>query len=304
MLNLYKLEIFAQVAEAGSFSSAAERLLMTQSGVSQHIQDLEASLGTQLFERGRRGVTLTSAGKKLADYTRQILALVSEAENAVTDVERLASGHVRVGTTPGVGVYRLPMLIHSFRQRHPNLTVDLQNSITSSIVEDLIAGRLDLGIVEGELEESAQPQLGIKVLEEIEQFVVVGKKHRFWTRSQVAMPELDGENFIMRQRSSQTRIWLDQVLREHGVQAHVAAEFDNLESIKRAVILGNALTILPTYAAEDEQTFGILRLIPIEGKPLMRTLKLVWDKRHFFSPVTKALLAHLQTCCPALGEIA
>ncbi|MFN8493605.1 MAG: LysR family transcriptional regulator [Caldilineaceae bacterium] len=303
MLNLYKLEIFAQVAEAGSFSGAAERLLMTQSGVSQHVQDLEASLGTQLFERGRRGVTLTPAGKKLADYTRQILTLVSEAENAVTDVERLAGGQVRVGTTPGVGVYRLPTLIQTFRQRYPKLTVDLQNSITPRIVEDLIAGRLDLGFIEGELNGSTQPQVGVKVLEEIEQLVVVGKKHRFWTRTQVTMQELDGENFIMRQPSSQTRIWLDQALREHGVRAHVAGEFDNLESIKRSVILGNALTILPTYAAEDEQAFGILRLIPIEGKPLMRTLKLVWDKRHFFSPITKSLLAHLQACCPALGEI-
>lgn len=303
MLNLYKLEIFAQVVHAGSFSGAAERLLMTQSGVSQHIQDLEASLGTQLFERSRRGVALTTTGKKLADYTSQILALVAEAEQAVTNVEALAGGQVRVGTTPGIGVYRLPSLIQSFHQRYPKLTVDLQNSITPRIVEDLVAGQLDLGFVEGELSEASHPHLGIKVLEESEQFVVVGQKHRFWPRQQVTIQELDGETFIMRQPNSQTRIWLDQALQQAGVRAHIAAEFDNLESIKRTVILGNALTILPAYAVQDEQAFGVLRLIALEGKPLVRTLKLIWDKRHFFSPLTRALLTHLQACCPTLGEI-
>ncbi len=107
MLNLHKLEIFATVVRVGSFSAAAEQLLMTQPAVSQHIQDLEASLGTRLFERGRRGVTLTAAGEKLHDYTRTILQLVSEAENAVTDVEHLTSGEIVVGATPGVSVYLL-----------------------------------------------------------------------------------------------------------------------------------------------------------------------------------------------------
>ena len=97
MLNLYKLEIFALVAKSGSFSRAAEQLLLTQPAVSQHVQDLEASVGAPLFVRGRRGATLTPAGEKLLDYTQRIFALVAEAENAVTDVTRLAGGMVRVG---------------------------------------------------------------------------------------------------------------------------------------------------------------------------------------------------------------
>ena len=74
---------------------------MTQSGVSQHIQD-RASLGTQLFARGRRGETLTTSGKKLYDHTCQIFTLVAEAENAVTNVEQLANGQVHIGATPGI----------------------------------------------------------------------------------------------------------------------------------------------------------------------------------------------------------
>ena len=90
MLDLHKLDIFLHVVRAGSFNRAAEGLLMSQSAVSQHIQDLEAGLGATLFERGRRGVNLTKAGDALHDYALRIFTLLAEAENAVTDVRILA----------------------------------------------------------------------------------------------------------------------------------------------------------------------------------------------------------------------
>lgn len=303
MLNLYKLEIFVHVIEAGSLSGAAERLLMTQSGVSQHIQDLEASLGVQLLVRGRRGVTLTPAGKKLFDYTRQILALVAAAENAVANVEQLASGQVNMGATPGVSIYLLAERIQTFRNRYPKLTVTLQTNITPLIVRDLLARRLDIGFVEGELAEDAERQLGIHLIEEIEQFVIVGPKHPFWARPTIAIEELAGQTFVMRQPTSQTRIWLDHSLHQSAVRVRIGAEFDNVESIKRAVMAGNSLTILPMYAVRDEQALGLLRALPLEGRPLLRTLKLIWDKRRFFSPITKSLLAHLQDCFPTLHDL-
>lgn len=303
MLNLYKLEIFACVVAEGSFSAAAERLLLTQSGVSQHIQDLEAALGAQLFTRGRRGVTLTAAGKRLHDYTQRILALVAEAENAVTDVEQLAAGLVQLGATPGVGVYVLPEWIQSFRARYPKLTVQLQTKTTPEIVADLRAGRLDLGIIEGELDETIAREIGLHPLQEIEQLVVVGPRHPFWGRESLTVEELEGQTLIMRQLGSQSRIWLDQMLQSYGIKARIGAEFDNVESIKRAVALGHGLAILPGYAVRDEEAYGALRALSIADRPFVRTVKLVWDKRRHFSPVTRSLLAHLQGCFPALGEV-
>lgn len=303
MLDLYKLEIFARVSESGSFSAAAERLLMTQSGVSQHIQDLEASLGVKLFERGRRGVTHTSSGATLYAYTRQIFALVIEAENTVTNVAHLASGQVQVGATPGVSVYLLADWVQSFRVRYPKLTINVETSITPQIVKDLRVGRLDIGLIEGELAADAATYLGIHLLEEIEQFVVVGPTHPFWSCPTLTLPELQDQAMIMRQRNSQTRIWLDEELQRQGVRPRVVAEFDTIESIKRAVSMGPGLTILPEYAIRTEQEFGLLRRIALEGKPLVRTLKLIWDKQRFFTPITRSFLAHLQGCFPALAVL-
>lgn len=300
MLDLYKLGILARVVEEGSFSAAAERLLMTQSGVSQHIQELERSLGTPLFVRSSRGVRLTPAGQTLYDYTLRILALAAEAESVVTDVTHLAAGRIYVGATPGVSVYVLAEWVQSFAARYPNLTVLVQTEITSRIVGGLTAERLDIGIVEGELTPEQEARLDVRVLEAIEQRVVVGRKHPFWSRDQVEMAELDGQRFIMRQPESQTRIWLDGRLAAHGVRPRIGAEFDHVESIKRAVMAAPSLTILPVYAVQDEMTYGQLVALPLAGHPLQRELKLIWCKRRHFSPVTRAFLHHLAARFPAL----
>jgi DNA-binding transcriptional LysR family regulator len=117
MLDLYKLQIFSVVVQEGSFSAAAERLYMTQSAVSQHIKELEASLGRQLFQRGWRGVRLTSHGEILNRYTGEIFALVTKAESALTDIEHLTSGRVSIGATPGIGIYLAPDWVQYFRAR-------------------------------------------------------------------------------------------------------------------------------------------------------------------------------------------
>ncbi|MBK8795808.1 MAG: LysR family transcriptional regulator [Anaerolineales bacterium] len=304
MLNLYKLEIFAIVVQTGSFSAAADRLLMTQPAVSQHIQDLEASLGARVFQRGRRGVTLTPAGETLHGYTRQILGLLAEAENAVTDVQYLASGQVAVAATPGAGVYLLPDWAQAFRQRYPNLTVAVQTSTTPQIVAGLRNGQMDLGMIEGELEDGGDREgIGVLVLEVNEQFVIVGSRHPWWERKSVRLDELDGQSMVMRQRTSQTRIWLDGELQAAGVQVRVAAEFDNVESIKRAVAKGKDITILPDYAVHIELEMGLLRAVGVTGEPLQRTLKLVWNQSAFFSPVTRSFLHFLEQYLPTLREM-
>jgi len=303
MLDLHKLEIFIRVAREGSFSRAAESLLMTQPAVSQHIADLEAQLGATLFSRERRGVTLTTEGETLHGYTLQILRLLAEAENAVTDVRKLSSGQLAIGATPGLSIYLLPDYIQSFRAQFPQITITLQTGTTGQILSELSAGRIAFGLIEGELDGVTQAQLGVLALEEVEQLVVVGPKHPWWQRQQLQLRELDGQSFIMRQANSHTRVWLEQALSAHQVQPKVSAEFDNVESIKRTVTLGLCLTVLPDYVVSHEVAAGLVHTIPIEDAPLRRTLKLIWDKESPFAPVTTAFLRHLQGKFMALAKV-
>ncbi len=301
MLNLYKLEVFLQVVDAGSFSAAAERLLMTQPGVSQHIQDLERGLGVKLLTRSSRGVRMTEAGKILDGYARRIAGLAAEAEAALTDVANVAAGEVTLGATPGVSVYVLAECIQGFRSRHPKLTVRVQTDITPHIVELLLAQKLDIGVVEGELAPQALP--AHHDLEAVDHFVVVGRKHPFWERPALNLADLAGQTLITRQKASQTRIWLEGILAQHAIEVRIGAEFDNVESIKRAVMAGTALTVLPRYVVTDDVQLGLLRALPVQDHSLQRTIKLLWDTRRPFTPVTRAFLRHLAFRFPALAGV-
>ena len=303
MLDLHKLDIFLHVVRAGSFNRAAEGLLMSQSAVSQHIQDLEAGLGATLFERGRRGVNLTKAGDALHDYALRIFTLLAEAENAVTDVRKLASGQLAIGATPGIGGYLLPEAILGFRQQFPNLSVMLQTGITPQVINDLRLGRLALGFIEGELDKGDETDLSIYQLAEVEQLVVIGPRHPWWKRPDLSIDELQGQSFIMRQAGSRSRIWLEQMLREHKITPTIRGEFDNMESMKRMVTLGTCVTILPLYVVQEEVENEQVHALPLVGAPLQRTLKLIRRRDQFITPIARAFLQHLSVRLPALHDV-
>jgi len=293
MLDLYKLQIFVAVVREGSFSAAAERLYMTQSAVSQHIQELEASLGRKLFLRGRRGVTPTPHGATLYDYTLRIFTLVAEAENAITDVGGLQSGQIKLGATPGAGMYLVPDWVQGFRAKYPQFTVSIQTAVTAQTVSDLLAHRIDLAFLEGELADAKAARFEVLPLGRVEQFVVVGKKHPWWELTSIPLNALNGQSFVVRQRSSQSRVWLDTVLAEHGIAPVISAEFDNIESIKRAVGAGMCISLLPDYVFHTEEQLGILRRLNIEGAPLCRDLKLIYEKDAPLSSLARAFVDYV-----------
>ena len=131
-------------------------------------------LGTELFKRGPRGVTLTPAGETLHTYSLQIFQLLGEAENAVINVANLKSGEIQVGATPGISIYLLPEWILEFGTKYSNLTVRIYTGICAEIIEQLQNHEVDVGIIEGELSPKPPDWLGVKLLDEIEQKVVVG----------------------------------------------------------------------------------------------------------------------------------
>ncbi len=290
MLDLYKLSIFVQVAEQGSFSRAAEHLYITQSGVSQHIQELEASLGVRLFLRERRGVTPTASGHLLLDYATTILSLASEAEQVVADLAHSDQTHLNIGATPGVSTYLLPEWLDQFQRSYPDLSVSVQTATTEHVAHELAHDHLNLGFVEGEFDESRYAELAYVKLQDVEQVIVVGHTHRWRDYESVQLAELHAQALVVRQAQSQTRAWLDQLFQQHGIQPRIVAELDNLELIKRMVMRGQCFAIMPAYAVRHEQERGLLHVIPVRDSPMQRTLKLVWKHSSSRSPVVRAFL--------------
>lgn len=303
MIDLHKLQVFQAVVQQGSFSAAAERLYITQSAVSQHIKDLETLLGQALFQRGRRGVSLTPQGEILSRYAQEIFRLIAQAEAELTNVEQLASGKITLGATPGIAIYLAPHWVQHFRARFPQLSTLLQTGITTQIVTDLLAGRLDLGFVEGELDALEHRSLGWLALADIPQRIVAGFRHPWWERESVTLGELDGQAFILRPPNSQSRIWFDGVLKAHDIVVSVSAEFDHLEAIKNAVASGLCLTVLPGYVVEQELRHGLLHAIPVSDVPMTRTIKLLWNKDMPLSPIARAFLGTLGNLYPEVQTL-
>jgi DNA-binding transcriptional LysR family regulator len=241
---------------------------------------------------------LTPAGETLYDYTRCILRLVAEAESALTNVEQLSGGQIRIGATPGAGMYLLPDWMRAFQNRFPHLSISLLTDVTAQIAAGILNHSLDLGFVEGEPDDLEH--LDRMVLQEVSQFIVVGQGHPWCTEKAIPLAALNGQPFITRPRNSQTRVWLDQLLSQHHISPNIVAEFDNPEAIKQAVISGMGVTLLPEYAIRHEQKLGIIRALPVQNIVLQRELTLIWRRQESFAPVTRAFLTHLADQFPQL----
>lgn len=302
MLNLHKLEIFSMVAQEGSFSRAAERLYMTQAAVSQHMRELENVLGTALFVRGRRGVHLTPSGERLAEYAERIFALVREAELAVAEVGNLAKNHLTLGATTGVSIYFLPELAQPFTTRYPQMTLSVVSHNAPKARESLMAHQIDLALIEDDEVIPEADGMGAFMLQPVELVVVVGRKHPWWGRGSVAMGELDGQMLVARQAGSYARVWLDEALANLGVTPRIMAEFDSPESVKRAVMAGVSLTLLPDYILRDEVQLGLLHAIRIDDRPLRRAIHVMWDTGVPPTPVARAFAAYLSERYPGLSK--
>lgn len=301
MLNLNQLHIFYIAAQSSTLSEAAEKLYLSQPAVSQQIRNLETHLGTQLFERSRRGVSLTPAGEELCEYAEQILRLSAQAEAALTDIHQLKDVQAVVGATPNVGNYLLPQWIQSFREEYLNVTLVIQTATTPDIVNAVAAGQQQLGFVEGEIDGNSTVEH--LVLQPLPQQLVVGKRHPWWGRESVAFQNLDGQPFVMRQSSSRSYIWLSDIFRQHGVTPRIIGEFDNPETIKQTVRTSASMTILPEHALQHELADGVLWAVGLADVTLERSLRLVWQRDGVLSAVARTMLTFLSQSYPHLQPL-
>lgn len=303
MISLHKLEIFLVVVTQGSFNKAANNLFMSQSAISQHMKDLEATLGADLFVRSPRGVTLTEAGEVLYQAARKILQMVEDVTDEIAQLGEARQLSIALGTTPGVSVYILPRWMQRFQRSYDNLNVSLDSVRTQAVVEGVLSQQYALGFLEGALNELDRPYLGQIDLWQIEYFVMVGTSHPWRHRETIAATELGKQPFINRQATSRTRQWVERMLGECGVNLRNAAELDSPGTIKYALLSGMGVGILPEYAVVGERERGEIIALRIDDLPLQRPFKLVWDEREPFDALQRTFLTLISEDVPAVRAL-
>jgi len=287
-MELWQLEVFRAVAEEKSFSRAGQRLGRTQPAISSAIKLLEGEINEPLFHRLGKSIRPTAAGDLLMDYARRLLRLREEALLAVGELRGLSRGTLRLGANETTCLYLLPEVLGAFKRDHPQIQVDIQRAITRTIVERVVDGVLDFGIVTMPIK---NPRLEAITIHRDELALIVGPKHALASRRSVRMAELVDEPFILHKIGTTTRERLAKHFSDGGVKLTVTMELASIETIKRFVSIGMGISIVPRLCISKEIEEGSLRALTIRDARLKRQLGLIYNKQRYQSQTARAFLA-------------
>jgi len=290
-LNYESLKLFKDIAQSRSFSRGASLNSVSQSAASQHVQDLEKWLGTQLLDRARRPLVVTPAGQLYADFCRDVLRRKEEFEAALLQTKRETEGTVRVASIYSIGLSEMAQLEDEFSRRLPEARLAVEYLRPEKIYAAVLADEADLGLVS-----YAEPSREIAVIpwREEEMLVATAPDHALARRTQLRPEDLNGLEFIGFDEDLPIRREVDRFLKEKGIEVTRTLHFDNLQMIKEAVAHGAGISILPARIMQDEVMQGRLVAIPIAASKIFRPLGIIRRKKKRFHPVAQAFLELLQ----------
>jgi DNA-binding transcriptional LysR family regulator len=275
-MELTSLRIFLAVAEERSFSRAAAKVHRTQPAVSQAVRRLEGDLGEELFDRSSKSGTLTDAGRVLQHYGQRLVRLAEETESAMRELRDLRRGRVLIGANEAA-VHTLLPLMARFRQRLPDIAVDVRRVPARQIAVEVQQGSLDFGALTFRPAEGGLLEVAVGSDELV---LLVPPSHRFSKRRQVSMEDVASEPIVAHNDPSPARERVLRLFEEREVVLNMAIALPSLDGIKRAVELGLGVALLPRRCAITEIADGRLVAIPVAGLSRKRQVMLVCRKAH------------------------
>ncbi|QJU60254.1 LysR family transcriptional regulator [Sphingomonas sp. AP4-R1] len=260
-MTLEQLRIFVSVAEREHMTAAARALNVTQSAASAAIAALEERHAIKLFHRVGRGITLTEAGRLFLAEARGVLARAGAAETVLDELSGLKRGTLRVVASQTIAAYWLPPILATFRERHPELGVELAIGNTEQVAARVHDGDADLGIVEGEIDDPALAHWQIGE----DRLLLVGAKP--FGNAHIDAAWLRTARWIQREPGSGTRSTLDRYLLDVGVDPatlDVVLVLPSNESVRSAVEAGAGVGALSALVVAPAIDAKILHAAPIE----------------------------------------
>lgn len=292
-MHIETLKVYCDLVEMQSFSLAAERNFVTQSAVSQQIRTLEKHFDRKLLERvrGRRDIRLTPAGNVFYEESKKVLESYNQLTESMNTLLNRISGVVKVATVYSIGLHELPPKVREFMTKFPSAKIDLEYSRTTRVVRDVLKGIVELGVVA-----FPEPRRGLEIVQMASDRLVLitPPEHKFANRKLVTAKDLQGKKFVLFERNIPTRKATDKILRSHGVSVNKAAEFDNIETIKRAVEVGFGMAIVPHPSVMDEKRNKQLSVINLKEKEWKRPVGVIYRSDRELSLAAKKFVQLLK----------
>ena len=290
-MTLSNLRLIRDVAAHQSVSKAAKLSELSQSAASQALQEVERELGVDLFDRTRRPLMPTMAGKIYVDYCRDMLRRHELMQAELATVLNQWNGRVRMAAIYSVGLSEMSRIEERFADRFPEAKMDVQYLRPERVWEAVARDEADLGLMS--YAESSREVVAIAWRDE-EMVVAVSPEHALAHHQCIRPEALGGLNFVGFDDDLPIQQRIDRYLRENRVEVEVVLRFDNIEMIKQAVAHGVGVSIMPERAMQEDLLQGRLMAIRLQPANLFRPVKIIHRRRKVFSDVVRGMLDLLQ----------
>ncbi|MDP6443429.1 MAG: LysR family transcriptional regulator [Pirellulaceae bacterium] len=298
-MHIKSLQVFCDVVNRRSFSRAADKNGISQSGASQMVHQLEDRLGVKLIDRSKRPFVLTQEGETYYLGCRRIIAEYKALEERVRAAHKQMAGQVHVASIYSVGLSFMKEFVQEFSKLYPQAQVRLEYAHPDRVYELVRNGQADLGLV-------SYPQAS-RVLEatpwrEEPMVLVMAPNHPLASRREVTIADLNGVEMACFDQNLRIRREIDRVLAQAGVSTRVAVEFDNIETLKRAIEINAGVSILPEATVSREREYGSLISARLAGQPLNRPVGIIHGRSKQLGETAQRFMQLLLTSGDAAVE--
>ncbi len=289
-MHIENLKIFSDLVESQSFSRAAKLNGVTQSAVSQQLRSMERHFNVLIVDRSQKQFRLTREGQKLYDSSKDIFYRYEKLICELQEMRKIISGTIHISTIYSIGLHELPPYITRFLKEFPSVNVRVEYRRSNLVYEDILHNAVDLGLV-------AYPQklrqLEVVPFHEDRLLLICNPAHPFAARKSVELAEIAGEKIIGFDPDIPTRKATDLIFREAKLEVDPVMEFDNIETVKRAVEIDAGVAIVPAATIIQEVKQGLLKSIPLKGTQFIRPLAILHRKGRVLTPAMKRFIANL-----------
>jgi DNA-binding transcriptional LysR family regulator len=290
-MQIESLKVFCDLAETESFTKAAQINSVTQSAVSQTISALERQFKSLLIERSKKNFRLTPEGEVLYEYSKRILQGYDALHSKLQELEGVISGNIRVATIYSIGLHVLPPYVKKFLKVFPTVNVHVEYRRANQVTEGVLGNVVDLGMVAYPARDA---KLEIVALRREPMVLICHPQHPLAKQSSTRLKALAGQRFIGFEPDIPTRKAMDKVLKEHSISVDYVMQFDNVETVKRAVEIDSGIAIVPEATVRQEIINQSLAAVTLSEGDFSRPLAVIYKKSRVLSPAMKKFISVLK----------
>ena len=290
-MHIQNFKTFCDLVETQSFSKAARLNEVTQSAVSQQLKAMEGYYDMLIIDRNQKKFRLTQQGTTLYKTVKEILTLYERLNCEIQEMRNVVSGTIQISTVNSIGLHELPPYLTSFMQEFPSVNTRVEYRRANLVYEDVIHGTADLGLVAFPVKNK---ELTIIPFATDELIVAMNPEHPLAGKDNLSIDELKGVYFIAFEKDIPTRKATDEILRNADIEVSIAMEFDNVETVKRALEINAGVAIIPKNTASNEVQRNQLVVSRLDNGKHIRPLSLIHKKTRMLTPALRSFIEKMQ----------